>query len=166
MSIFHQTSSIPSRRAFSFVEIIIVVAILGILGAMVIPRFNNQSDLARVNATVKDFRTFETAINVYAMKNNGSMPTSNSELQSEVEEYLPAGSTSAIPPVGGKYGFHSWSDTESAAVAVWGTLYPALRVEIDRKLDDGNLTTGRVRSGPDNGVIFYVFGPIPSTPPS
>jgi len=161
-----QTSSISSRRAFSFVEIIIVVAILSILGAMVIPRFNDQSNLARVNATVKDLRTFETAVNVYAMKNNGSMPTTNSELQSEVEAYLPAGSTSAIPPIGGNYGFHSWSDSDSAAVAVWGALFPTLRVEIDREIDDGNLTTGRVRSGPNNGVIFYVFGPIPATPPS
>jgi len=146
----------------TIVETLIVVAILGILAAILAPRFATTSDRARVNGTVKDFRTFETAVNVYAARNNGDMPISNSVLQSEIEKRLATGSTSSTPPIGGYYGFHSWSDSDAAAVAVWSAKHPNLLADIDEILDDGNLLTGRVRSGPNNGIAFFVYGPVPT----
>ncbi len=160
----------PSHRAvvrpgFTLTEILIVVAIMGILGAILVPRFNNSTDGARVNGVVKNFRAFETAIDVYGVKSNGSMPSSNSELQTAIEEYLPPGSTSETPSIGGSYGFHSFSSTDSAAIAIWGSTYPNLLVEIDSMLDDGNLDTGRVRGGPNDGIVYFVFGDIPDSLP-
>ncbi len=149
------------RHGLSLVEVIIVVAILAILASMVIPRFNNSSQMARRNSTIKDMRTFETAINVFAMKNNGVMPEQSAELRAGIQVYLPAGALDTTPSIGGEFGFRSWSDTGTAAITVTDAQYPALFVEIDGELDDGALSTGRVRSTETDQITFYVFGPVP-----
>ncbi len=153
------------HRGLSFVEILIVVAILGILAAMVIPQYKNTSDTAKVNATLKDFGTFETAINVYAMKQNGVLPSSGSLLQAAISGYLPGGGANAVPGVGGQYNFYSWSATNSAAVSVSGSPNVGLLNQIDIDLDDGVASTGRVRITASNEVFYFVFGPVPANYP-
>jgi prepilin-type N-terminal cleavage/methylation domain-containing protein len=47
------------RRAFTFIEIMIVVVIIGILAAIVVPRFSNATDdakLSALKATLADIR--------------------------------------------------------------------------------------------------------------
>ena len=153
------------KRGMSFVEILIIVAILGILAAMVIPQYQNTSDTAMINATIKDFRTFETAINVYAVKQNGVLPNGGSELQKQIGEYLPSGGLNATPGIGGQYTFYSWSGTNSAAVSVAGSPNVGLLSRIDDDLDDGITSTGRVRITSDNEVFYFVFGPVPANYP-
>lgn len=52
-------------RAFTLVEILIVVVILAILAALVMPQFSNASYIARENALKDDLRYFRTQIGVY-----------------------------------------------------------------------------------------------------
>ena len=153
------------RRGLSFVEILIVVAILGILAAMVIPQYKNTSDTAKINTTLKDLGTFETAINVYAMKQNGVLPSSGSLLQAAISDYLPSGGANAVPGVGGQYQFYSWPGTNSAAVSVVGSPNVGLLSQIDIDLDDGIASTGRVRITASNEVFYFVFGPVPANYP-
>jgi prepilin-type N-terminal cleavage/methylation domain-containing protein len=62
------------KKAFTLIEIIIVVSILGIISAIIIPAFSNYTSEAK-RATAKDnLRILRTFIEVYASNNNGVAP--------------------------------------------------------------------------------------------
>ncbi|HOK67805.1 MAG TPA: type II secretion system protein [Anaerohalosphaeraceae bacterium] len=60
--------------AFSLVELMIVVAILGILAALVIPEIQGQSQRAKEAAAKENLRIFREAIERYALDHNGIPP--------------------------------------------------------------------------------------------
>lgn len=62
------------HRAFTLVEILIVVVILGILAAMVIPQFSSATQEATVNATYTDLQKMRKAITMWMTRNNGTIP--------------------------------------------------------------------------------------------
>ncbi|MBX3386663.1 MAG: prepilin-type N-terminal cleavage/methylation domain-containing protein [Phycisphaeraceae bacterium] len=62
------------RRAFTLVEILIVVVILGILAALVIPQFSSATQEAAANATYTDLQKMRKAIGVWQTRNNGLIP--------------------------------------------------------------------------------------------
>ncbi len=64
----------PANKAFTLVEILIVVLILGILAAIVLPRFSNASALARANMLADDLRVFRTQLVVYKSQHRGVAP--------------------------------------------------------------------------------------------
>jgi len=53
------------RKAFTLVEILIVVVILGILAAIVLPRFSNASAVARASMLADDLRIFRMQVQVF-----------------------------------------------------------------------------------------------------
>lgn len=53
------------KRAFTLVEILIVVVILGILAAVVIPQFVNASDQAQVGNVETQLRTLRTQVQLF-----------------------------------------------------------------------------------------------------
>ena len=53
------------RPAFTLVEILIVVIILGILAAIVLPKFSTASATARASMLADDLRSFRTQVAVY-----------------------------------------------------------------------------------------------------
>lgn len=53
------------RRAFTLVEILIVVVILGIIAAIVVPQFSNASQVSRENTLKDELRYLRTQIVVY-----------------------------------------------------------------------------------------------------
>ncbi len=57
------------RRAFTLVEILIVVVILGILAAIVIPQFTNASEEASASSTTTQLQTVRSQIELYRIKN-------------------------------------------------------------------------------------------------
>ena len=60
-----QTLRASARGAFSLLEILIVVAILGILAAIAIPKLSNASQLAKENSLKESLRLLRTQIGVY-----------------------------------------------------------------------------------------------------
>ena len=62
-----------NRKAFTLVEILIVVIILGILAAIVIPQFSEASDDARLSSLVSDLQTVRCQLELYRVE-HGSYP--------------------------------------------------------------------------------------------
>jgi len=61
-------------KAFTLVEVLIVVAILGILAAVAIPLFEDNTQKAKESAAKEDLRVLRNAIELYAAKNKGIAP--------------------------------------------------------------------------------------------
>ena len=62
------------RRGFSLVEILIVVAILGILAAIVLPEFQAHTQQAKEAAAKDNLRILRQQIELYAAQHNGLAP--------------------------------------------------------------------------------------------
>jgi len=58
------------KEAFTLVEIMIVVAIIGILATLAIPNFIKSRETARKNACINNLRLIDTAIQQWALENN------------------------------------------------------------------------------------------------
>lgn len=66
------------RGAFTLVELLIVIVILGILATIVIPQFSNASQQARENSLKDDLRYLRTQIAVYKAEHRDVAPGSGS----------------------------------------------------------------------------------------
>jgi general secretion pathway protein G len=62
------------HRAFTLIEILIVVVILGILAAIVIPQFSNASALARETTLRDELRYLRSQIQLYRAQHDNIVP--------------------------------------------------------------------------------------------
>lgn len=62
------------NRAFTLVEILIVVVILGILAAIVVPQFTNAANDARGGNLTTQLQTLNNQAELFAARNNGEYP--------------------------------------------------------------------------------------------
>lgn len=77
-------SRIP-QSGFTLIEILVVVVILGILGAIVVPNLINRPDTTRVQAAQADLRALANALDVYRL-DNFQYPSSEQGLEALVEK--------------------------------------------------------------------------------
>jgi general secretion pathway protein G len=68
------------QRAFTLVELLLVLVILGILAAIVIPKFSGRTQQAKVAAAQTQISTFKTALDAFEV-DNGFYPKGKSGLQ-------------------------------------------------------------------------------------
>ncbi len=66
--------SVNRTSGFTLVELMIVVSILGILAALVIPKFTNASELAQTAATQDQLRSVRTVLERYKLDHNDTYP--------------------------------------------------------------------------------------------
>ncbi|MEW6234911.1 MAG: prepilin-type N-terminal cleavage/methylation domain-containing protein [Candidatus Omnitrophota bacterium] len=58
------------RRAFTLIELLIVVAIIGVLAAIAVPNFLNAQMRARIAKVQSDHKSLGTALEMYLLENN------------------------------------------------------------------------------------------------
>lgn len=64
----------PTRRAFTLVEILIVVVILAILASITFTTFGNAAEEARISRAQTDVRAIQTQVSVFGTENSGQYP--------------------------------------------------------------------------------------------
>ncbi|WP_308447416.1 type II secretion system major pseudopilin GspG [Parachitinimonas caeni] len=72
-------------RGFTLIEILVVITILAILGALVVPKIMSRPDEARVAAAKQEIGSINQALKLYKL-DNGRYPTSEQGLRALVEK--------------------------------------------------------------------------------
>lgn len=67
----------PTSSAFTLIELLIVVAIIGILAAIAVPNFLNAQTRAKIASSQGDMKALSTALESYRVDNNTYPPTPN-----------------------------------------------------------------------------------------
>ncbi len=73
------------QSGFTLIEIMVVVVILAVLGALVVPKIIENVDKARVTRAQSDIRGIETALDLYRL-DNFKYPTTEQGLQALVTQ--------------------------------------------------------------------------------
>lgn len=76
---------INKNRGFSLIEIMVVLAIMGLMAAIVAPRVMDALSKGQGQKVRADFKNFETALKIYKM-DNGFFPTSEQGLEALVSK--------------------------------------------------------------------------------
>jgi len=69
-----------SRAGFTLIELLLVLVILGVLAAIVVPKFSGRTEQARVTAAKSQIATFGTALDAFEV-DNGYYPKGKNGLQ-------------------------------------------------------------------------------------
>ena len=69
----------PVVRAFTLIELLLVLVILGVLAAIVVPKFAGRTEQARITAAVSQIATFGTALDAFEV-DTGRYPQGKSGL--------------------------------------------------------------------------------------
>jgi prepilin-type N-terminal cleavage/methylation domain-containing protein len=92
-----------SKGGFTLVEIMIVVAIIGLLAAIAVPNFVRARTDSQRNACINNLRQLDGAAQTWALENQKA--PSDTYTLDNVKAYLGRGSAGAIPtcPASGTY---------------------------------------------------------------
>jgi prepilin-type N-terminal cleavage/methylation domain-containing protein len=87
-----------SRKAgFTLVEIMIVVAIIGLLAAIAIPNFIKARTTAQMNACINNLRQIDSAKHQYALESGGTGTTEPTDAQ--ITPFLGRGGSGSLESV-------------------------------------------------------------------
>jgi general secretion pathway protein G len=108
------------RKAFTLVEILIVVVILGILAAIVVPQFTNATQDAQAGNIKAQLDTLNNQIELFRARTNGAP-----DLATDWDQMIDGGYIKAAPrnPFNGLSTVDTASSTTTGWVFVNNTLY-------------------------------------------
>ena len=98
------------EKGFTLIELLIVIAILGIIAAIVVPDVTGFMLTGTLNAANTEARNVQTAVTGYLSENNAEWPDSSDDLG----DFLEGGTANlkATYTFGGDAGIESVSDSE------------------------------------------------------
>ena len=89
-----------NQKGFTLVELMVVIAILGVLAAIALPKFTDSTTTANTAKAQADLRTIDSAIVMYQAQ-EGSTPSTAADTQALVDANLLV--EKPAPPVGDVY---------------------------------------------------------------
>lgn len=138
-----QPVPIPKRQsAFTLIEILVVVAILGILAAIVVPRIMDRPDEAKRVAARADIAAIVQSLKLYRL-DNGFYPTTDQGLAALVQK-------PASNPVPGNWKQGGY--LERLPRDPWGSDYQFLNPGVKGEIDVFSLGADRARGGEGGGA--------------
>jgi prepilin-type N-terminal cleavage/methylation domain-containing protein len=152
--------SLPRRGrdgAFTLVELMIVVVIIGVLAAIAIPAMQRVQQAAKNTRFVSDLRTFAQSFEQYCLQQGTWPPNVGAGV-------VPANMTTALQvsvwtkvnTLGGQWNWDRNLNGIAASVSTSGvTVSDAQMQSIDAKIDDGDLSSGIFQKV--NGRFSYVL---------
>jgi len=111
--------ALAGQRGFTLIELMIVVAIIGILAAIAIPLYANIQAKARIAKAQADARTLVSAVSMY-QAHMGSLPSALSDLNAAQTNSLgqvagPFMPNTPNPPSGGNPTWSSYTYTSNTS---------------------------------------------------
>jgi prepilin-type N-terminal cleavage/methylation domain-containing protein len=112
---------------FTLVEIMIVVAIIGLLAAIAIPNFVKARATSQANACINNLRQIDGAAQQWALEKGKTTGTSIT-LTTDLTPYIKLNSASSIPPcpAGGAYAVSSVGANPTCTLSTLVTPYHRL----------------------------------------
>lgn len=117
--------TVRGQRAFTLLEIMVVMVIIAILAAMIVPKVISRPDEARVIAAKQDIATIMQALRLYRL-DNGMYPTTDQGLEALVKRPT----TPPIPPNWRRGGY-----LERLPMDPWGHPYQYLNPGVHGRID-------------------------------
>ena len=93
------------KAGFTLVEIMIVVAIIGLLAAIAIPNFVKARATSQANACINNMRQIDAAVNQWALETHQTTGATAPSLATDLTPYIKLNVAGSIPscPAGGTY---------------------------------------------------------------
>lgn len=144
-------------RAFTLVEIMIVVMIIGVLAAIAIPAMRHLQRSSQNRRFVSDLRVFSGAFETHVLA-SGGWPADGTPgvIPAGMSTELPITAWQATSSIGGQWDWDYQQFGFTAGISIYQpTATRAQLQQIDAMIDDGDLTTGNFRQRA-NGFIWIL----------